>query len=113
MKGLKEKIKNTLLLTENEKKLVLFVMEKQFVTGECVVTNSDLIDELEISSYQLKKITKSLNSTDFFKSSGDKAGVGQYRPHVGYFKFRNIGNNKRIILNELLLKKFLDEEKNG
>ncbi len=112
MKGLKEKIKNTSLLTEDEKKLLLFVIEREFITGECVVTNSNLIYELEISNYKLKKITKSLNATNFFKSSGDKAGVGEYRPHVGYFKFRNIGNNKRIILNELLLKKFLEEEKN-
>jgi hypothetical protein len=103
----KDKIIESDLLTENEKKLILFVLGRQFIMGECVVTNEELIEELELTKYHLSKVTKSLNGKKFFKSGGDVAGYSHIK-HYGYNGFRNIGKNKRIIINEILLESFLD-----
>ena len=110
---LKTMVKESPLLDDNEKKMVLFVLDRQLISGECVVTNAELLEELDVTKYQLSKITKSLNKYNFFNSGGDKAGVGGYRQGVGYFQFRNVGKNKRIIINELLIESFLNGEELG
>ncbi len=45
-------------LTSDEKKLVIFAFEKQQLLGECITTNAELVEELELTPYKIKKITK-------------------------------------------------------
>jgi hypothetical protein len=86
--------------------LILFVLDRQFVFGECVITSSELAIELDITPAELKKITKSLNEKSFFKSGGNKLPNGSYAKGYGYSSFRTSG--KRITVNEILLDSFLD-----
>ena len=110
---LKEKVQNSELLTEDQKKMILFVLDRQFIIGECVVTNDELSEELDIDIKTLAKVTKELRKTKFFKSGGESAGNGSYRPNVGYFSFRNVAKGKRLSVNEILLNSFLDNKELG
>ena len=102
----KKKIKNSTLLSEHEKSLILFVLEREFIMGECVIKATELSDELDISPSELRKITKSLNEKDFFKSTANKLPNGSYAKGYGYSSFRT--NGKKITINETLLDLFLD-----
>lgn len=108
-----KKIEESELLTENQKKLILFVLDRQFIVGECVVTNDELSENTSIDLKTLAKVTKELRKTNFFKSGGESAGTGGYRPNVGYFTFRNVAKGKRISVNEILLNSFLDNKELG
>lgn len=102
----KEKIKNSSLLTEYEKSLILFSLEREFIMGECVIKPYELSIELDITPSELRKVTKSLNEKDFFKSDANRLPNGSYTKGYGYSSFRTSG--KRITINETLLNSFLD-----
>ena len=102
----KEKIKNSSLLTEYEKSLILFSLDREFIMGECVIKPSELSDELDITPSELRKVTKSLNEKYFFKSTANKLPNGSYAKGYGYSSFRT--NGKKITINETLLDSFLD-----
>lgn len=105
-------INDTNKLTDEEKILVRFVIDRQFIANECVVTNKDIQYEILWDAKKFNKILKSLNEFEFF------IGERQYNTHSGKFNenrpnqsMQNYGGvKKRLKLNEVSLIKFLTND---